>query len=639
VVLLRWLGRLFHATTFLVALGILGIVAGILAVLLQSSWSSIVSAGPAFLTRQVWNPTNDVYGALPAIYGTLLTSGIALLLAVPVALGVAVFLSEIAPPRLREPLAAVVDLSAAIPSVVWGLWGVLVLAPLMKSTVEPALARTTGGTLLFSGTPGGYDFLTAGVVLAAMVLPTITAVSRAALQAVPRIQREAALSLGATRTEATRLAVLGPARAGIFGGVLLGLGRALGEAIAVTMVIGNIYAVPTSLYAPGQTIASLIAQSFLAGVGPAQRSALVELGLVLFLIALGVNVIARLLLARAESGARGAGTARRGLLHPRGRGHRWALAPRPGEAGDWRARALPDQARRRRRRAWTHRVVMGLTLLALVIAIAPLASVVYNAAVQGGPAVLTPSFYVAAPPPSCNPRPGVSCPIGGIGPEIEGTLILLGMASLIAVPVGVLAGIYLAEYGRHRFATVVSFFADVMTGFPSILLGLFVWVVFLDAYPQLVFSAYSGAVALSLLMIPIVTRASEIALRAVPTSLRESALALGFPRHRVTLRVVLGNARNGLVTGVLLAVARAGGETAVLIMTAFGSPYPFNVLTGWSQPTGALPLFIFNSLLAGGANLQEDAWGAALVLIAIMLAVSLASRYALRPRTAGVEGA
>lgn len=278
---------------------------------------------------------------------------------------------------------------------------------------------------------------------------------------------------------------------------------------------------------------------------------------------------------------------------------------------------------------------MGLTILALAIALAPLVSVVYSAAMNGGPAVIRPSFYVDAPPASCNPRPGVTCAIGGIGPEIEGTLILLGLASLVAVPVGVLAGVYLSEYGRHRLAGAVSFFADVMTGFPSILIGLFVWVVFLDAYPSLVFSAYSGALALAILMIPIVTRASELALKAVPLNLRESALALGFPRHRVTLRVVLGNARNGLVTGVLLAVARAGGETAALIMTAFGSPYFF---TGANQPTGALPLFIFQSLMAGGTNLQEDAWGAALVLIVIMLAVSLASRYALRSPTGAAEG-
>jgi phosphate ABC transporter permease protein PstC/phosphate ABC transporter permease subunit PstA len=616
-----------------VALGILALVAGIVVVLVQASWDSIVSAGPAFLTRQTWDPNRDVFGALPAIWGTLLTSGIALLLAVPVALGVAVFLSEIAPPWLRDPLAAVVDLSAAVPSVVYGLWGVIVLAPFMASSVDPALADLTGGTLLFApGAPNGGDVLTAGVILAIMVLPTITAVSRAALQAVPRVQREAALSLGATRTEATRLAVLAPARAGIFGGVLLGLGRALGEAIAVTMVIGNIYAIPTSLYSPGQTIASLVAQSFLSGVGPAQRSALVELGLVLFVIALAVNVVARLLLARVGDGT---GGNRSGLLglrrrHPRPALTRSAL-PRSRGPDGWRARAIPDQVRRRARRLWTHRAVTVLTILALAIAVAPLLSVVYTAAARGGPAVVRPSFYVAAPPASCN---GVGCPVGGIGPEIDGTLLLLGLASLIAVPVGVLAGVYIAEYGRNRLGSTVSFFADVMTGFPSILLGLFVWVVFLSAYPALVFSADSGAVALAILMIPIVTRASEIALKAVPLSLRESALALGFPKHRVTLRVVLGNARNGLVTGVLLAVARAGGETAALIMTGFGSPY---YPTGLGQPVGALPLFIFQSLMVGGTNLQEDAWGAALVLIAIMLIVSLASRYALRSPTGAAE--
>jgi phosphate transport system permease protein len=635
--LLRSLGRIFHGVTLLVALGLLALVAAIVVVFVQAAWSSMLAAGPAFLTRQIWDPNHDIYGALPAIWGTLLTSGIALLLAVPVALGVAIFLSEIAPPWLRDPLAAVVDLSAAIPSVVYGLWGVIVLAPYMANTVEPDLAHITGGTLLFSGTPRGFDVLTAGVILAIMILPTITAVSRAALQAVPRVQREAALSLGATRTETTRMAVLGPARLGILGGILLGLGRALGEAIAVTMVIGNIYAIPSSLYSPAQTIASQIAQNLIAGVDPAQRSALVELGLVLFVVALAVNVVARLLVAQVgRSPGSGAGSTggRLGRRRSAPLSARLRAAPLREGPGGWRAQAVPDQARRRARRLWAHRAVAGLTILALVIAVAPLVAVVITAAQQGGAAVVQPSFYVAAPPPGCTPHPGKSCPIGGIGPEIEGTLILLGLGSLIALPVGILVGIYLSEYGRNRLGSAVSFFADVMTGFPSILIGMFVYIVFLSAATPIVYSAISGAVALAILMVPIVTRATELALKAVPMSVREAALALGFPRHRVTLRVVLGNARNGLVTGVLLAVARAGGETAALIMTAFGSSYYF---LGLNQPTGTLSLFIFNNATSGVYNLQEDAWGAALVLILIMLAVSLTSRFALRSRTGTVE--
>jgi phosphate transport system permease protein len=229
-----------------------------------------------------------------------------------------------------------------------------------------------------------------------------------------------------------------------------------------------------------------------------------------------------------------------------------------------------------------------------------------------------------------------ACSVGGIGPAIQGTLVLVGIGSLVSVPVGLLAGVYLSEYGRgRRLGTAASFFADVMTGFPSILLGLFVFVLFLRLDPNFTFSAVSGGLALSLLMVPIVARTAEEALRAVPNDVREAALALGFPKHRTTLRVVLGSARVGLVTGILLAVARAGGETAALIMTAFNSTTWFTRL---GQPVAALPLYIYDYGLFDYPNWQEDAWGAALVLLLIMLTISLAARLVLGRRAAR-EGA
>ena len=214
-------------------------------------------------------------GRSRAILGTLETSALALLIAVPVALGVALFLTEFSPGWLRKPIAAVVDLSAAVPSVVWGFWAILVIAPLLQQTVEPALARLTNGTGPFSRPPTGFDVFSASVVLAIMILPTISAVSRSAIEAVSRGQREAALALGATRSETARLAVLRPARSGIVAAILLGFGRAAGEAIIVVSLIGNVYTAPMSLFAQGQTIAGEVLNDLNSGSG-AERGALVD---------------------------------------------------------------------------------------------------------------------------------------------------------------------------------------------------------------------------------------------------------------------------------------------------------------------------------------------------------------------------
>jgi len=270
----------------------------------------------------------------------------------------------------------------------------------------------------------------------------------------------------------------------------------------------------------------------------------------------------------------------------------------------------------------------------VVAAVVPFASVLYTAAQYGGSVVVMPSFYTSVPPQGCNPHPGVSCPVGGIGPEIQGTAIMLGLGGLIAVPGGLLAGIYLSEYGRNRFARVVSFLADVMTGVPTIILGVFVFAMFLYFDHDAALSALAGGVALGVLMLPIATRATEEALRTVPTSVREAALALGFPRHRVTVRVVLGCSRSALVTGMLLAASRAAGDTATLLLTAGGSSFWFQSL---NTQTASMTPFIFNNFGSNYANLQTDAWGAALVLLAIMLAISLGARLAVRPLTESAE--
>jgi phosphate transport system permease protein len=296
---LRWLGRAFHGLAAATTVAFALLVGGIVALLVVGAWMSVRTFGLGFLTSSNWDTAQGLYGAAPAIVGTLLTSALALLFAVPVALGAAIFFSEVAPPWLRRPLTYALDLSAAVPSVVYGFWAFIVLVPLMRSTVEPGLERWTGGAAPFSGHPLGLDLFTATIVLTVMIIPTVSALSREALLAVPRAHRESALSLGATRWESTRLGVLRSARGGITAGVILGLGRALGETIAVTMVIGNIFILPGTLFAPGATLASWIVDTFPDTTPGLDRSAVVELALLLLVLAVIVNVLARWLIRRA----------------------------------------------------------------------------------------------------------------------------------------------------------------------------------------------------------------------------------------------------------------------------------------------------------------------------------------------------
>ena len=265
-----------------------------------ASWPAFREFGFGFLTSSEWDAVRGRFGVAPMIFGTIVSSIIALVLATPLALGVAIFLSEFAPAWLRQPLAFLVDLLAAIPSVVYGLWAIFVLVPILREHVMPFLATTLGlgKTPFFSGPAYGPSMLAAGVILAIMILPYISAVSREVLLAVPRAQREAALALGATRWEMIADAVVPYARSGIIGGIILGLGRALGETMAVTMVIGNRHEISSSLFAPGYTLASLIANEFSEATGDLHVAALMAAGTVLFAVTLVVNAIARWLVWR-----------------------------------------------------------------------------------------------------------------------------------------------------------------------------------------------------------------------------------------------------------------------------------------------------------------------------------------------------
>lgn len=292
-----WGDALFRLGSGAAAVVLLAILGLIVLVLTFDAGQSMQAFGLGFLGNRIWDPNTNQFGALPFIYGTLVTSAIGLLLGVPVSLGIAIFLAELAPASIRAPLTYIVELLAAIPSVVYGLWGIFVLVPVMANYVDPALQSTLGFLPIFQGPVYGYGLLSAGVILAIMIIPTVAAISRDALLAVPQSQREAALSLGATRWESTRLAVLSYARSGIFGAVILGLGRAFGETIAVTMVVGNANEISFSLFAPGQTLSSVLAQNIREAFG-LQASALIELALVLLLVTLAVNVFARFMVWR-----------------------------------------------------------------------------------------------------------------------------------------------------------------------------------------------------------------------------------------------------------------------------------------------------------------------------------------------------
>lgn len=273
-------------------LGVLVLIVYELVVRSELSWHAF---GLKFFATSEWDPVNEQFGALPFIYGTLVSSLVALVIAVPLSIGVAVFTTEMCPKKLRGPLSFFVELLAAIPSVIYGLWAIFVLVPLLSGYVEPFLSKTFGWSGLFTGPMYGIGMLAAGIILAIMIIPIISSITREVLMVVPQHQREAALALGATRWEMIRVAVLRNARAGIVGGIILGLGRALGETMAVTMVIGNRPEIAKSLFAPGYTMASVLANEFSEATGDTYLSALIEIGLALFLVTIIVNALAQLL--------------------------------------------------------------------------------------------------------------------------------------------------------------------------------------------------------------------------------------------------------------------------------------------------------------------------------------------------------
>ncbi|HEY5093587.1 MAG TPA: phosphate ABC transporter permease subunit PstC [Candidatus Eremiobacteraceae bacterium] len=296
----RAFGAAVHAAAWVVLL----VVAGLFVVLFVSAWPALSTVPISSIANFTWDPTDGKYGVLPFVFGTVVTSAIALLIAGPIGIACALFLSELASRRLAGPLGMLVELLAAVPSVVYGLWGLFVLAPVMRTTVEPFLSKTLGFLPQFQGPIYGVGMLTGGVLLSIMILPTVAAISRDVFTAVPIDQREAMLALGATKWEVLSKAVLPYARSGVIGALVLALGRALGEAMAVVMVIGNKPAIAASLFAPGYTMASVLALEFTEATGRQYVAMLIEVGLLLFVLSIVINVIARTLVWSVASGPR-----------------------------------------------------------------------------------------------------------------------------------------------------------------------------------------------------------------------------------------------------------------------------------------------------------------------------------------------
>jgi phosphate transport system permease protein len=287
--LFKWLTLLMALTVFLL-IGLIGWELG------HGASPAVRQFGWRFLVSSDWNPPEEQFGALPFIFGTVVSAVIALLIAVPISIATAVYLTELAPRWLRQPLTMFIELLAAVPSVILGLWGIFVMIPFLRDHFYPAIQKVFGFLPLFQGPIYGYGMLTGGIIIAIMIIPIITSVSREILRSVPGLQREAAYALGATRWEVTRIAVLSYAKKGLFGAVILGLGRALGETMAVTMVIGNAPQIAKSLFAPGYTLASVVANEFSEATSDMYVSALFELGLVLLGVTVLVNILAQILL-------------------------------------------------------------------------------------------------------------------------------------------------------------------------------------------------------------------------------------------------------------------------------------------------------------------------------------------------------
>jgi phosphate transport system permease protein len=574
---------------------VIALFALVVAVLIWQSIPAMRALGLRFLVQTHWNPVDNNFGALPFVYGTLATSALAMLIAVPLGVGTAAFMSEVAPPWLRRAGSFLVELLAAIPSVVYGTWGIFVLAPAVSQFFVALGGPETTGSGIF----------TAGLILAVMIVPYVAAVSYDVCQAVPRAQREASFALGATRWQTIWSVVLPYARSGILGASFLALGRALGETMAVTMLIGNKAVIDLSLFAQGDTIASRIANQLNEADNEVWRSTLVYLGLVLVLVTMVVNTLARIMIRRVGHVGR-LGPA---LAHRLHREHRPVQPSAANTTDSTSGRRLQGSRASR----WVNRAMTGVLGLSLFVTIVPL-FLILSYLVYEGVGSLNWDFFVRLPKP-----PGETG--GGLANALVGSAMLVGIATIGAVPLGILAAIFLAEYRPSRLIPAVRFIGELLNGVPSIIIGTVAYALLVRPFKD--FSGWAGSFALGLMMVPIVMRTSEESLKLVPSSLRNASYALGATHWQTILKVIVPAALPAIVTGVFLAIARIAGETAPLLLTAFGNQF-------WarspSDPTPSLPVYIYRYSTSAEPDWNRQAWAAALVLLIAVVLLSAGIR-------------
>jgi phosphate transport system permease protein len=573
---------------------VLSVAAALVAILAYQAWPALVKFGELkVLTSSDWNPGEGAYGALLFVWGTVTTAAIAMAVAVPLGVGSAAYLSEVARPRVRTACAFLLELLAAIPSVIFGFWAIEFLA---RRGLAPAY------NLFGLSNQSGEGIVAAGLVLAVMILPYITALSFDVMQAVPRSQREGSLALGATRWHTIWSVVLPYARPGIIAACFLALGRAIGETMAVTMVIGNAQHLSLSPTATGDSIPSIIAKQ-LHETGPAdvlKRAVLISLGLLLLVITLFVNVLARLLV--------------KWLSKPRGRTRAISV-----NADADLPPADPQQAvTARKRAAAADRVMTGVLRGCQILTVVPLFLILGYIAFKGAGHV-TAAFFTNLP----NDTPP------GLYHALVGSVTLVGLAAVFAIPLGLLAAVLLAEYRNSPLVGPVRFVSELLGGVPSIVIGVFAFA--LLVYPFWLqpgqrgwgYSAWAGAFALGVMMLPVVIRSAEEAMRLVPNSLREGSYALGASRRQTVLKVVIPAALPAIITGVLLAVGRVAGETAPLILTARGSQYLARSL---ADPTPSLPYYVYDFATKPDEVRKNLAWAGAFVLVVVVLLLNVGTR-------------
>jgi phosphate transport system permease protein len=647
--------RLFKGICTLSALWVIVLFFLLAAVLTWQSWPAITANGFDFFT-DTWDPSDHVraFGSLPFVYGTLVTSAIAMMIAVPLGVGTATYLSEISTGWFRKLVSFLVEMLAAIPSIVYGFWARLTLAPFLQPYITDMGGPTTGGLSL----------LTAGLVLAIMVLPYVTAVSFDVCRAVPQSQREASLALGATRWQMIWTSVLPFARPGIVGACFLALGRAIGETMAVTMVIGAKQKIGSPLE-PGESIASEIAAQFNEASYQLFQSSLTELALMLLLVSVIVNSLARFLIWRVTAGPVQADDVslplwRRGLRSVAIAGNvvlargfpilalsyisHFLLAllfktPEYLPVGELYDRYAPEvvnvpalmalwlsffwgvrgvlvwQAKNATHYARiTNHVMTGILSACVLLTIVPLFVILTHLLVEGTSS-LNWDFFTGLPQPPGEPG-------GGMRNALYGSTILVALASALAIPAGLLAAIYLAEYRTTWLGATVRFFGELLAGVPSIAVGLVGYYVLVR--PMLGKSGWAGAFVLSIMMIPIVMRASEESLKLVPTTLRMASYALGAAQWQTVLRVVVPAALPAIITGVFLAIARIAGETAPLLMTAGNTPF---MPRGPGEQMPSVPVLIYDFAKSPYPNWHRQAWAAALVLLVVVMLLNFGVRF------------